>query len=279
MKFAIHLSSFTKEWAENLIPFIKRAKEIGYEGVEFPLMDPYKVDTAAIKKVLDENELQALCGTGLNPNADISSCDEQIRENGKKHLIKCIDCCRELSSRQLEGVLYAPWGQLKPRSEAIENYKNIVESLQEVADYAKKYDITICLEVLNRYETYVINTVQEGLELLKKIKRDNVKLHMDTFHSHIEEKDMYEAIKAAGDKLHYVHFSENTRGIPLTGQIAWDKVARGLKEINYDGWIGGEYFVNSNCEVGNGCMIWRQIEKDSDYAAKQGLENAKKVFE
>jgi D-psicose/D-tagatose/L-ribulose 3-epimerase len=279
MKYAIHLSSFTKAWAEDLIPYIQRASEIGYDGVELPLMDPYSFDSDTIRKALAENNLVALCGTGLNPDADISSEDRDVRAKGEAHLIKCIDCCKAIGSKQLGGVLYAPWGQLKPRNEAVANYHNIVESLRKVADYAKKSDVTLCLEVLNRYETYVINTIEEGLALIEEIGRDNVKLHVDTFHAHIEENDIYRAIVKGSDKIHYIHFSENTRGIPLTGQVAWDKVAQALKAIGYTGWVGGEYFVNCNCEVGNGCMIWRQIHEDGDYAARQGLINVKTVLE
>ncbi len=277
MKYAIHLSTFTTVWQEDLNKYIRMAKEFGYDGVEIPLMNPYELNVVELKKTLDEYEMEAICGTGLGKLTDISSQDINVRKQGEAHLKKCIDCCEVLGSDQLGGVTYAPWGMIKPKSEIDRN--NICESLRSVAEYAEKSNVTICMEVLNRFETSVINTVSEGLELLRDINVGNIKLHMDTFHAHIEENDIYDAIVSAKDYLHYIHFSENTRGIPLTGQVDWKKVALALKEINYDRWIGGEYFVSAECEVGNGCMIWRDIHTSGQYAAKQGIINAKKVFE
>jgi len=278
MKYAIHLSTFTKEWAEDLIPYIKRAKEIGYDGVEIPLMNPKEFDIDSIKAEVEKQSIEVLCGTGLGPDTDISSTDETIRQDGIDHLKLCIDICEKLGSKQLSGVLYAPWGQLKARNEAERNYINSIEALKQVADYAEKKDVSLCLEVLNRYETYYMNTVEEGLNIINKIDRKNVGIHFDTFHAHIEEKNMYQAILTGKDRINHVHFCENTRGIPLTGQVRWDEVVQGLKEINYHGWVSIENFVNNNCQVGNGTSIWRQVEISGDEAALQGYKNMKKMF-
>ncbi len=279
MKYAIHLSTFTKKWSDDLVQYIKRAKEIGYDGVEIPLMDIKNVDYSKIKDALLENHIEALCGTGISINTDIGSTDEIVREQGVQYLKNCIDICYQLNSKQLGGVLYAPWGVLKSRSEAKLNYKNSYESLKIVADYAREKNVTLCLEILNRYETYYMNTVEEGLEILKEIKKENVGLHFDTFHAHIEEKNMYDAIVKGENNIKYIHFCENTRGIPLTGQVRWAEVVKGLQEIKYQGWVTIENFVNNDCEVGNDTSIWRQVEKNGDYAAVQGYKNMKTLLE
>ncbi len=278
MKYAIHLSTFTKEWDEDLVPFIKRAKDIGYDGVEIPLMNPEEFDVNRIKSELEKQKIEAICGTGLGADTDIGSNDEKIRNNGINHLKTCIDICEHLGSKQLGGVLYAPWGDLKSRNQAKENYTNSIEVLKEVADYASEKDVKLCLEVLNRYESYYMNTVEEGVGIIDKIGKKNVGIHFDTFHAHIEETNMYQAILTGKDTINHVHFCENTRGIPLTGQVRWDEVVQGLKEINYDGWISIENFVNNNCGVGNGTSIWRQVEKSGDEAAIQGYKNMKEMF-
>lgn len=273
MKLGIHLSTFTKSWSEDITPYIKRAKEIGYDGVEIPLMEIENINVNKIRGELEKYSMESVCGTGLTLNADISSEDVVIQKAGIAHLKKCIDICHLLGNKQLGGVLYAPWGIKISRAKAKNNMRNSVEALKIAADYADKKGVTLCLELLNRYESYFMNTVEEGMEIIDMIGRDNVGLLFDTFHAHIEEKNIYEALKLGGNKIKYIHFCENTRGIPLTGQVNWKDVCLGLKEIKYDGWITLENFVNCDCEVGIGTSIWRQVEKDSDYAALYGYKN------
>ena len=278
MKYAIHLSTFTKEWAEDLTPYIIRAKEIGYDGVEIPLMNPQEFDVDLIKAEINRQSIEVICGTGLSAETDISSNDEKIRNNGMNHLKSCIDICEKLGSKQLSGVLYAPWGELKSRDKAVDSYTNSIASLKQVADYAEQKNVTLCLEVLNRYETYYMNTVEEGMNIANKIDKKNVGIHFDTFHAHIEEKNMYDAILTGKDTINHVHFCENTRGIPLTGQVRWHEVVQGLTDIKYNGWISIENFVNNNCQVGNGTSIWRQVEISGDEAAVQGYKNMTEMF-
>lgn len=278
MKFAIHLSTFTKSYSEELIPFVRRAAEIGYDAVELPVLADLSFDPKELKKVADACGVDILCSTGLSPDTDISSLDETIRNQGIDYLKKRMDIAAEMDSKQFTGVLYAPWGELKSKLEGAREIENSIESLKIIADYANETGIMMGLEILNRYEGYMINTVSEGLDFIKKVDKGNVKLHFDTFHAHIEEINMYDAIKLGGKEIVHVHFCENTRGTPLTGQVDWKNVARALKDIEYKRYVSIENFVNTNCEVGNSAMIWRQIELSGDAAAVNGLENMKKIF-
>ena len=278
MKYGIHLSSFCTEWDEDLEPHIKTAKTLGYDGVEFPLLDPGIFDVKKNKDIIDAENLKPLFATGLSESTDISNADPTVRRKGIDHLKACIDIVHAFGAPYLSGVTYTPWGLLKRRDKAHESIEFIIDSMREVADYAQKYEVSINLEVLNRFESYVINTVEEGVDFLKRIDRDNIKLNFDSFHAHIEEKSIVDALKTGADSIGHVHFSENDRGIPLTGQIRWDDVREGLTSIGYDGWICLESFVNKNCEVGEGTNIWRQIETSSHNTAKEGLMNMKRIM-
>lgn len=278
MKFGIHLSTFTREWSENVLQYIPRVKEYGYDGVELPLMSPDEFELAKIKKLLNQYKLQCTCGTGMNPQRDISSANMQIRLNGIEHLKKCIDICNELESDCLGGVLYAPWGQFKMRSEAKEDIKRSLEALNEIGEYAGKRGVVLAIEILNRYESYFVNTVSEGKEYLKRINNKNIKLHLDTFHSNIEENNMYDAIIEGGKDIYHIHFCENNRGIPGRGSINWNEVKRGICDINYDRWITLENFVMPECGVGKDVNIWRYIEKDGNTAACEGIKFMKNLF-
>lgn len=278
MKYGIHLSTFTKDWSEDVFGFIPKVYNYGYDGVEFPLMSPMDFDTKKARKMLSTYKLSCTCGTSMNLERDISSEDKHIRLNGVNHLKNCIDICNELESDCLGGVLYAPWGKLKMRSESTEDIKRSLETLNEIGIYAKAKGVVIALEVLNRYESYFLNTVKEGKQYIKKIGNSNVKLHFDTFHSNIEEKNLYTAIKEGGQDIYHVHVCENDRGIPGTGNIDWCDVKKGLKDINYDRWITLESFVLPECNAGKDVFIWRKIEKDPDTVAYESIKFLKKLF-
>lgn len=114
MKIGVHLSIFTRKWDEDIFQYIPLAKEIGYDGVEFPLLNPLTFDYRRAKELLRENNLQCTCGTGLSNEIDISSKDEERRLKGIEHLKKSIDICNYLETDTLGGVLYAPWGLKNP---------------------------------------------------------------------------------------------------------------------------------------------------------------------
>jgi len=278
MKFGIHLSTYTKSWAEDVFQYMPLTKELGYDGVEFPLMDPKSFDTTKAKNMLNEYELQCTCGTGLNPNRDISSLNIEAEENGIKHLKKCIDICNQLESDCLGGVLYAPWGQYMTREEGRANIEKSLENLNKIGEYAKEKGVVLALEMLNRYESYFINTVEDGKQYLKKINHPNIKLHFDTFHANIEERSLKEAITNGGKDIYHVHVCENNRGIPGTGNINWTQVRDALVDIKYDRWITAENFVMPNCEVGKDTFIWREIEESGKKVAQESIKFLKDLF-
>lgn len=279
MKFGIHLSTLTNEWDQDVFGYIRKMKEYGYDGVEFPLMDPddFRVDEA--KKLLRDYSMECTCGTGMNLQRDISSEDKDINKNGINHLKRCLDICNELETDCLGGVLYAPWGTCMSRELGKDNIKRSIENLSRIGDYAKEKGVVLALEMINRYETYVINNVDDGLSFIDKIDNDNVKLHFDTFHANIEEKSVKNALIRGNKKIYHIHFCENDRGTPGTGLIDWKQVKEGLEAIKYDRWITLENFVVPNCQVGNDVFIWRNIEENGIVAAKEGIRFMKELFE
>lgn len=278
MKFGIHLSTYTKTWSEDVFQYIEPSKAYGYDGVEFPLMDPEYFDVKKAKKLLKDYDMQCTCGTGLNSNRDISSLDLVVQSKGVEHLRKCIDICSELETDCLGGVLYAPWGQYMTRHEGKERIESSLMNLAHIGDYAKKKGVVLALEILNRYETYFLNTVEEGKQYLKQINHPNIKLHFDTFHANIEEKSLKDALVNGDKDIYHIHFCENNRGIPGTGHINWQEVKEGLCHIGYDRWITLENFVMPNCEVGKDVFIWRSIDKSGNKVAKEGIKFMKHLM-
>ncbi len=261
MKLGIHLSSYTADWKDCGFDYIPHAVKTGYQAVEFPLMYPEDYDKKRAKKLLKEYHISCTCGTGMNEREDPSSEQEEVRQQGMKRLMKCIEIAGELEADCLGGVLYAPWGLKKPRTEAAENYKWAMESLSKAADYAEKLGITLSLEILNRYESYFMNTIQEGLAFIRQIGKDNVKLHFDTFHAHIEEADIKRAVLLGGKDIFHVHLCDNNRCAPGTGSIDFQQIKSALDEISYERCLMVENFILPDTEAGNESCIWRSMGK------------------
>jgi len=271
-KIGIHLSSYTPSWDDNVIPFIGISADIGYEAVEFPLMSPDTFDYQSAAAELKRYGLSCTCGTSVNPLEDPSSTDEEVREAGIARLKKCVDICSYLEADCLGGVLYAPWGQHLHRADTHENKKHAISSIQRVSEYAKEKGIMLSLEILNRYESYFMNTMEEGIAFIHQVNRENVKLHFDTFHAHIEEKSIRTAIMQGKGYIGHVHLCDNNRAAPGSGAIDFMAVKDSLERIGYDRYLMVENFVIPDSDAGKEVCIWRR-------SAVSSLENARQAFE
>jgi D-psicose/D-tagatose/L-ribulose 3-epimerase len=279
MKFGIHLSTFTPSWDDDALAFIPTVANIGYRMVEIPLMFPNTFDVRMAKEQLRKYHLTCTCGTGLNAREDISSVDSDIRKAGIARLKKCIDITEYLGGDCLGGVLYAPWGERRSRKESKDRYAASMESLQQVADYAQQKGVVLSLELLNRYESFFMNNIEEGLAFLKLINRNNVKLHYDTFHAHIEEKDQTSAIYKGGDKIWHVHLCDNTRGAPGSGSIDFIAILSALQAIGYDRNLVVENFVIPDCESGMEACIWSQKWSTPEQDAREAFGYISAILE
>ena len=140
-----------------------------------------------------------------------------------------------------------------------------------------KTQVTICLEPLNRFETYFLNTLEDAARLVHEIGAPNVKIHFDTFHANIEERHPAEALRSVVKHLGHVHISENDRGIPGTGHNDWKGVLRVLKEAGYDGWLTIESFAQPEPALAAAAAIWRDLAPSGDEIARQGLQFTKRL--
>lgn len=271
----IHLSYWQTNWSQNVAPFIQKAKQAGFDGAEFPLLSPFEIDFPFWRAALDEHNMRATCGTGLNPQVDITSPDRDIRAAGIRYLEACLNGAAVLGSPVLGGLTYAPWGYFPQGDHSV--YRcNCIESLKQVAEIAEKNQVTLCLEVVNRFEGYLINTVQQGLELLQEVNSPFVRLHLDTFHLNIEEDQIAPAIRLAANQLGHFHCCENNRKRPGLGHIPWLEVRQALDSVQYQGWLVVESFVNPAGEVGRDLFIWRTLSDVLDEDATNAAEFLRK---
>jgi D-psicose/D-tagatose/L-ribulose 3-epimerase len=269
INFLLWSGDFTKE----SIPLIKKAKDMGFDGVEIAIFNPESVDVKATKDALKANGMGCTTCSILGDDRDLISFDPAVRENAKKYMMECIKISAALGSSIFCGPLYSSVGKLVGRARNQEEWDLAVKGLGEVAKVAGDYGVTLAMEPLNRFETYFINIAEDAVKLAKDVGHPNVKVHLDTFHMNIEEKDLYKAIKNTGSFLAHVHCCENDRGAPGSGHVDWDGVFKALHEVNYNGWLVIESFVPAIEAIAKAAAIWRELTPGgADAVAREGLK-------
>ena len=268
MKLGIHAYAWCSEWNNDQLDLIDRAHNLGMDFIELPLMLLDKFDATAVGERIKSLGFNACTSTVLLGDTDITSDDPAIRASGVEFLKNCVKATYEIGATNFSGVIYSKHIRQLDSRPTEREYIWSADCLRKVADYAKDLGIIIGLEPVNRYETFLVNTCEQALMLKDMINRDNIKIHLDTYHMNIEEKSFYEATLLAGDNLMHYHLCENDRGIPGTGLVDWDDIFKALAEINYTGYAALESFVD--CTDNMDTWVWRQLAKDGDTLVTEG---------
>ncbi|OGO41076.1 MAG: hypothetical protein A2W36_02980 [Chloroflexi bacterium RBG_16_58_14] len=275
MKFGVNtfvwISPCTASAVKDLAP---KVKGMGFDILEVSCENPELIDVKQVKKYLEIYDLMPIvCGV-FGPDRNICSSDPKIVENAKIYIRWLIDAAVELGSPVVCGPMFSAVGKEHVEDEAARKaeWDLSVSGIREMAQYAKSKDIKLALEPLNRFETDMLNIVSQGLEFINQTGMDNVGLHLDTFHMHLEEKDSGDAIRLANRKIYHFHACENDRGVPGTGQVHWKEVAKALKDVNYEGPVVIESFTSQLIEIARAVCIWREIAPSQDAIAMQGLK-------
>lgn len=270
MKVSVHMSMFCKTWIDDIAPYLKKVKDLGFDGTEISLFGNSEERINENLSFANELGLDIICGTGVTADTDPSSENKDVRKKALEYLNLCVDNVASVDGLALNGVLYAPWQDFSDVPKKT-RWNNAAEVLKKVGSRAKEKNININIEVINRYETDFFNTIEEAVEFLKLVDMDNVKLLVDTFHMNIEEDDIYESLDKNISYVGCVHISENHRGVPGTGHIDWKKIVNILKKNNYEGHLDMETFVESGTEVGKALFIWDEKNRKPFEEAEKGL--------
>ena len=270
MHASLWAASWTREAAELAIP---EAAEHGLEIIEYPLLEPDKVDAPHSRRLFEKY--------GIEPTASLCLPEDKMAqthpERAEAFLISALDKAHEMGSTFLGGVTYSALGfrSGKPPSQA--EYDNMAKALRPAARHAKKLGITLGIEPCNRYETHLLNTSTQSLQFLALLNEPNVTIHLDTYHMNIEEKGIGAAFRATGDKCAYVHLSESDRGVPGTGTIDWDDMFRALATIKFKGRLVVESFVTLPPEIAAALSVWRPVARDRQEVLARGVPFLKKL--
>lgn len=178
-----------------------------------------------------------------------------------------INCCAAVGSSLLCGPHQVALGVFTGAGPTAEEWTRSVRHLRRVAEYAADAGVLLAEEVVNRFEIYHLNTLDQAICLVDEVGHPNCRIHLDTFHAHIEEKDPAAAIRRAGNRIAHVHISENDRGVPGTGSVAWDSTFDALADIGYDGWLTVEAFGNALPNLAAATRIWRKLFDNEEQLA------------
>ncbi len=277
MKYGVNTMVWTTRVDERLAPLFSKIKKWGFDGVELFLSPDEPANPTAVGKMLDDTGLEIASCSVLPRSAHLVSSDTEVRALGVDFIKKCLDRTAELGAQLICGPLYAGLGVMTGARRTAQEWTWAVDGLQRVARHAQDLKLTICVEPLNRFETYFLNTQADAARLVKEIGAPNVRVHFDTFHANIEEKDLAKSLRSIAKVLGHVHISENDRGIPGTGHTDWRGILSVLKEIHYDGWLTIESFAKPEPELAAAAAIWRDPAPSGDELAKRGIRFIQKL--
>ena len=255
---------------------LEKSAACGYRTIEFAYLRPEKFDLDRLARRAQSLDVEIGVTMGLPREADISSQDEAVVRRGEELLANAVKAVRDIGGNKLGGILYS--AHTKYNSLPTERgWKNSVAAIAKTAEVAKSASVDLVLEVVNRFETNLLNTTAQGLRFIDETGSDHVLLHLDTFHMNIEEANPAAAIRLAGDKLGYFHIGESNRGYLGDGVINFDLIFDALLDINYQRDIVFESFSSAVVDEGLSlaCAIWRDTWTDNQplaMHAKQFIE-------
>ncbi|GES49089.1 MULTISPECIES: sugar phosphate isomerase/epimerase family protein [Rhizobium] len=272
-KLGVHALVWEAGWSrDECARAIANSAEVGYDFIEAPALDPSLIDPEFTRRQLEKNGIGINFSLGLDFETDISSSDKEKGRRGKERLEQAIAVCRDCGGEYIGGILHSAFGKYSEPTTAA-GVAQSVDILREVAETAAKSNITLVLEVVNRYESNVLNTAAQAVEMCKRIGMPNVKVHLDVYHMNIEESDIQAAILETGDYLGYFHTGDSHRGYMGSGTIDLTGVFRALVRSGYQGPITFESF--SSRVVGQpleGILgIWRNLWDDGRDLAEHAL--------
>lgn len=270
-KYGVNLLLWADKFDRETVDLIPKVAEMGFDGVEIPIFDYATVDITYTKAVLRDTSLHPIGCAIMTHDRNPIHEDVAIRENGKDYLKRSINVLAELGGDTLVGPLYSAVGNLVGRGRNKQEWGRCVDTLGEVAEFAGQRGVTVAIEPLNRFETYFLNIAADAIKLVTAINSPFLKIHLDTFHMNIEEKNLTQAIADTGDLLHHLHACENDRGTPGTGLIDWEGVFNALATINYDRWLVIESFTPAVKGIAAATAIWRDIAPSAEILATDGL--------
>jgi D-psicose/D-tagatose/L-ribulose 3-epimerase len=245
----------------------------GYDAIEIPLENEGDWDPDAARELFDGLGLKPVVGAVMPPGRELAAAPEDVVADTQRYLRHCVDVAATIGARSVIGPMYTSVGRTWRLTEAdrAATMLSLREALRPIANHAGEHGVRLGVEPLNRYETSVLNTTAQALDLIEGLPSTCVGLNLDTYHMNIEEKAIPGALRDAGDRLIHLHACGVDRGAPGQDHTDWDGIRAALLDIRFDGVLGIESFTPDNETIATAASIWRPLAPSPDALAQQGL--------
>lgn len=268
-RIGVYYAYWTKEWDVDFIPYVSKVKKMGFDQLEVNGGTLVKMSSDERSKLKDEAkayDIKLSYGIGLTPDNDVSSIDERIRLNGVHFMRNMIHAVHEMEGEMIGGTVHSCWPSTLPlgAKDKRENLQQSLKSMRELVKVAEDNQVILNVEVINRFEQFLLNTSQEAVNYVEEINNPYCGILLDTFHLNIEEDSIGGAILTAGKHLNSFHIGETNRKPPGMGRMPWGEIKTALDKINYQGSLIMEPFVNPGGKVGRDIGVWRELMPDAD---------------
>lgn len=274
IKFGASLLSWiTPVWTPEAGRYaIQKTADAGFDLIEILLPNSMEFNSKEVKKQLKDHKLDVVCSLNLPKEAHIPFYPKAA----EKLIRQAIDKTSELETDFLGGVLHSGIGVFSGDPLTDKESEIITEVWSNIADYGREKGVNVAIEPINRYESYVCNTAENVLDLIRKTGKDNLFLHLDTFHMNIEENNFYDPVILADKKLKHLHITESHRGMLGEGNVRWDQLFKALKAIGFDGNLVLENFSSSVPGMQQMVSLWQRSPYEAEVLAKESLKFMKR---
>lgn len=284
-KVGIYYAYWTRDWDADFVPYIDKVADLGFDILEVNSGTVTQMSNAErdrLRTAAEKRNITLTFCIGLTKDYDVASEDATVRNNGIAFLKRTAEMLKYMGAKTVGGILYSSWPGSLPEG-VIDKRPYVdrsVASMKEVMKAAEDCDVFFNMEVVNRFEQYVMNTAAEAVDYCTRVGSDHCKILLDSFHMNIEEDDICEAIATAGARLGHFHIGETNRRAPGAGRMPWGEIGQGLRNIGYQGAIVMEPFLQPGGEVGRDIRVYRDlsIEVDLDREAKRALEFVRRTL-
>jgi D-psicose/D-tagatose/L-ribulose 3-epimerase len=265
----IYYAYWTDDWDTDFLPFIPKVKSLGFDQLEInggALVSLSKGERQRLKESALENGITLSYGIGLTADHDVSSLNESIRKEGVNFMKKMIGAVAEMGGGMIGGTVHSYWPATAPDDLSVKEQilKKSHKSMKEMIPMAEDLNVILNVEVINRFEQFLLNTCQEAVDYVEIINSPNCKILLDTFHMNIEEDSFGDAIRLAGSHLSALHLGETNRKPPGCGRIPWSEIKTALDDIHFEGPLVMEPFIKPGGQVGKDIALWRDLMPTAD---------------
>lgn len=259
----IHFGYWTQYWEVDPLPFVARAQKCGFDILEVRAQKIARMTAAerdTLKGAAADAGLGLTYSIGMTADMDMLSEDAAVRKNAIDFLREVCRGMQQMGGTIMAGINYSSW----PRRPLPGEDKQVltdraVEGVREAVKAAEDCGVFFCIEVVNRFEHFLMNTAAEGIAFVERVGSPNCKVHLDTFHMNIEEDSIGGAIREAGSRLGHFHIGEPNRRPPGRGRMPWQEIFSALRDINYQGALVMEPFLVPGGEVGRDIAVYRYL--------------------